>query len=328
MTDSEPKMKKAFELSDLLYSRERDRISSELKKDLPKISEEFSLGNTFYSSTHVNKIFDKRLEIVNQLVNFRIKQDTQEICKLFDIVTTEICEKIFERAKQLIKGQMDNLKFEMEKFCSHFPGPDSYLGLIKSRIKDEKNKLVSYAKREVDIFQKQSESNVQRDEKREKKFIVSEIIEKIDSINLLMKENYKIKLFEIQEHKIWNSLLEPCQDKKDFVLHITALSSLIDWINIKGLKDFLKIESKNGSINYLEKFLQEKYFNYDKNIIERLRRIKKIRKMFPVHRDTNESIKAIEELGESYSNTNYKKLWVKILDFYLSLRQLEEILLS
>ena len=50
--------------------------------------------------------------------------------------------------------------------------------------------------------------------------------------------------------------------------------------------------------------------------------------MFPVHRDTNESIKAIEELGESYPNTNYKRLWNKILsDFYASLRQLEEILL-
>jgi len=112
-------------------------------------------------------------------------------------------------------------------------------------------------------------------------------------------------------------------------LHITVLSSLIDWINIKGLKDFLKIESLNGSINYLEKFLQEKYPNYDLNIIKRLRRIFKIRKMFPVHKDTKESVKAIEELGESYPNTNYKRLWDKILlDFYLSLRQLEEILLS
>jgi len=328
MTEIETKIKKAFELSDLLYFRERDRILSELKKDLPEISEEFNLHGTFYSGMHVNKILDRRLEALKQLVNFRMKQDMQEIVKLFDVVTAEICEKIDERAKQLIESQIDNLKFEMEKFCRRFPGPDSYLGLIKSRIKDEKNKLVSYAKREVDIFQKQSESNVQRDEKKEKKFIVSEIIEKIDSINLLVKENYKIKLFEIQEQKIWNSLLAPCQDKKDFVLHITALSSLIDWINIKGLKDFLKIESKNGSINYLEKFLQEKYFNYDKNIIERLRRIKKIRKMFPVHRDTNESIKAIEELGELYPDINYKRLWDKILlDFYLSLRQFEEILL-
>jgi hypothetical protein len=329
MSDIESKIKKAFELSDLLYSRERDRILSELKKDLPEISEEFNLHGTFYSSTHVNKILDRRLEALKQLVNFRTKQDMQEIGKLFDVVTAEICEKINERAKQLIESQIDNLKFEMEKFCRHFPSPDSYLDLINSRIKDEKNKLISYAKREVDIFQRQYESNMKRDEKKEKKFIVSEIIEKIDSINLLMKGNYKIKLFEIQEQKIWNSLLESCQDKKDFVLHITALSSLIDWINIKGLKGFLKIESLNGSINYLEKFLQEKYPYYDLNVIKRLRRIKKIRKMFPVHRDTNESIKAIEELGESYPNTNYKRLWDKILlDFYTSLRQLEEILLS
>jgi len=144
-----------------------------------------------------------------------------------------------------------------------------------------------------------------------------------------MKQKYKIKLFEIQEQKIWNSLFEPCQDKKDFVLHVTALSSLIDWININELKNLLKTQPRNGSVNYLEKFLQEKYPNYDLNVIKRFRRIFKIRKMFPVHRGTNESIKVIEELGESYPNTNYKRLWNKILlDFYASLRQLEEILLS
>jgi len=50
--------------------------------------------------------------------------------------------------------------------------------------------------------------------------------------------------------------------------------------------------------------------------------------MFPVHVNTKESIKAIEELGESYPDINYKRLWDKILlDFYLSLRQFEEILL-
>jgi len=329
MTDIEFKMKTAFELSDLLYSRERDKILSDLEKDLPRISRESQLSGGFNTSIHVNKIFERRIEAIKQLVNFRIKLDAQEIDKIVDIITVEISEKIFERAKQLIEGQIKNLKFEMENFCRRFPGPGSYLDLINSRIKDEKNKLIIYTKREVDIFQKQSESNMLRDEKKEKKLIVSEIMEKIDSINLLMKKNHKVKLFDIQEQKIWNSLFEPCQDKKDFVLHITVLSSLIDWINIKGLKDFLKIESLNGSINYLEKFLQEKYPNYDLNIIKRFRRIFKIRKMFPVHRDTNESIKVIEELDESYPNTNYKRLWNKILlDFYLSLRQLEEILLS
>ena len=328
MAEIETKIKKAFELSDLLYSRERDKILFELKKDLPEISEEFNLHGTFYSGMHVNKIIDRRLEALKQLVNIRITLDMQEVNKIVNLITVKISEIIFEGVLQLVEGQIENLKFEMEKFCRHFSGSDSYLDLINSRIKDEKNKLVSYAKREVDIFQKQSESNLQKHEKKEENFIVSKIIEKIDSINLLMKGNYKIKLFEIQEQKIWNNLFEPCQDKKDFVLHITALSSLIDWINKKELKNLFEIQPQNGSVNYLERFLKEKYSNYDLNIIKRLRRIFTIRKMFPVHVDTKESIKAIKELGEPYPDTNYKRLWSKILlDFYLSLRQLEEILL-
>ncbi len=328
MTEVETKIKKAFELSDLLYFCEVERISAELKRDLSKISDIHESRGIFYSGMHIKNIFERRIEAIKQLVSSRLKLDEQEINKIDDFITINISDSLFERAKQIIEGKIDNLKFEMGKFCSHFPGPDSYLGLVKSRIKDEKNKLISYAKREVDIFQKQSESNVQRDEKKEKKFIVSEIIEKIDSINLLVKENYKIKLFEIQEQKIWNSLLEPCQDKKDFVLHITALSSLIDWININELKNLLKTQPQSGSVNYLERFLQEKYSNYDLKMIKRLRRIFTIRKMFPVHVNTKESIKAIEELGELYPDINYKRLWDKILlDFYLSLRQFEEILL-
>ena len=328
MTEIETKIKKTFELSDLLYSRERDKILSDLEEDLSRISREFQLIGGFNTSIHVNEIFERRIEAIKQLVNFRIKLDTREINGVIDLITVEICEKIYGRAKQLIEGQIDNLKFEMEKFCRRFPGPNNYLDMIDSHIKEEKNKLISYTKREVEIFQKQSESNVQRNEKKDRKLIISEIIDKIDSINLLMKNNYKIELFDIQEQKIWNNLFEPCQDKKDFVLHITALSSLIDWININELKNLLKTQPQNGSVNYLESFLQEKYSNYNLNIIKRLRRIFKIRKMFPVHKDTNDSIKAIKELGESYPDTNYKKLWDKILlDFYASLRQLEEILL-
>ena len=74
---------------------------------------------------------------------------------------------------------------------------------------------------------------MKKDEKKERKLIVFEIIEKIDSINLLMKKHYKIKLFDIQEHKVWNELSELCQNKKDFLLNIKSISNLIDWVNIK-----------------------------------------------------------------------------------------------
>ena len=161
MSDTEIKMRKAFELSDLLYSRERDKVSSGLEKKLSKISEEFNLKGTLYSGMHVNKILDKRMEIINQLVDFKISQDIKEISKRFDVLTKEIYDELFKRAKQLINGQIDNLKLEMEKFCRHSHNPDSYLSLINNRIIEEKNKLSSHAKREVDIFHIQSESKTQ-----------------------------------------------------------------------------------------------------------------------------------------------------------------------
>lgn len=320
------KIKMAFKLSDLLYFREKEKLSLVLGKEISKISDLFESRGLFYSGPHISEILKKRIEFINQLVNFRVNQDIEEIDKVFESIPGEVYNEIFERSKQLIEGCLDNLKYEMENFCKHFPYPDSYLAIVKSRIQEEKNKLIGYAKREVEIKQRESEVKIDKD--RKEKSIIYEIIEKIDSINLLMNDKYKIKLFDIQEQKIWNSLFEVCQDKEDFVPNITALSSLIDWINIKGLRSILKTKPPDGSINYLERFLQEKYPDYDKNIIKRMRRINKIRQMSPVHKDTIESIKAIEELGESYSDTNYGKLWDKILlDFYASLRQLEEILL-
>jgi len=154
MVDIEIKMRNAFKLSDLLYFRERDKILFDLEKDLPRISRESQLSGGLNSSMHVNNILDRRLDAIKQLVNFRIKLDAQKIDETVDIITVKISEKIFERAKQLIKDQMGN-------FCRRFPGSDSYLDLINSRVKDEKNKLIIYAEREVDIFQKQSESKIQ-----------------------------------------------------------------------------------------------------------------------------------------------------------------------
>jgi len=161
MSDIDVKMRKAFELSDLLYSREKDKLHSGLEKELSRISQESNLKGMFHSSIHVNNILDKRMKIINQLIDFRISQDIIEISKKFNVLIKEVYDELFKRAEQLINGQIDNLKFEMQKFCRHFPGPDSYLNLANSRATEERHKLISNAKREIDIFQKQSESKIQ-----------------------------------------------------------------------------------------------------------------------------------------------------------------------
>ena len=207
MSDTEIKMRKAFELSDLLYSRERDKVSSGLEKKLSKISEEFNLKGTLYSGMHVNKILDKRMEIINQLVDFKISQDIKEISKRFGVLTKEIYDELFKRAKQLINGQIDNLKLEMEKFCRHSHNPDSYLSLINNRIIEEKNKLSSHAKREVDIFHIQSESKTQEKKvfseisipKKEIKLSVSDAWNKIKNDYDISKYAFSRKIYFVKD---------------------------------------------------------------------------------------------------------------------------------
>ena len=76
MMDSELKMKKVFELSDLIYFREIDKTLSNLGKDLSRISREFNIRGMFHSSIHVNKIFDKRMEIINHKGKHYLKTET------------------------------------------------------------------------------------------------------------------------------------------------------------------------------------------------------------------------------------------------------------
>lgn len=159
--------------------------------------------------------------------------------------------------------------------------------------------------------------------------IVREIRDKIDNINLLMKSKNGFELFKIQQQKIWNILIEPCTTGEKFTSHILALKNIIDWMNTDELKMKITGEKpKEGSINYLETFLQEHYTTFDSGfIVKPLRRINKISQCFPRHKDTTEVIKEIKSLGIEYPVKDWQKLWDKIIfDFYSPLRNLEQLL--
>jgi len=162
--------------------------------------------------------------------------------------------------------------------------------------------------------------------------IISRIREKIDNINNLMKKKHGFYLFTIHQQITWNILSSPCSSRKDFIVHINSLKNIIDWINQKGLGRILRNKPKEGTINYLEKFLEkyskEKYPDFDSSlIITPLRKINALRKMFPTHIDSGEVIKAIEYFGMEFPVNNWGELWKKvILKFYKVLGLLEDIL--
>ena len=79
----------------------------------------------------------------------------------------------------------------------------------------------------------------------------------------------------------------------------------------------------------METFLQEQYPTLALGfIVKPLRKINKLSQSFPRHKDTPEVIEAIKSLGTEHPVKDWQKLWDKIvLDFLLSLRTLEQILI-
>jgi len=156
--------------------------------------------------------------------------------------------------------------------------------------------------------------------------LVLQLMSELDTVNALFKRTYHINLIVVQEQRVWKDLLKPCKTEDDFNNLISCLSSLIDWINIEGIKGLIQNLPDPGSINFLEAFLKEKHPSYDPNIIKRLRRIKTIRKKYPIHKDSPEVIKAFKEIGD-YPPTDWQQFWDRILtDFLLSLVQIRECL--
>jgi len=310
MSEKEDRIKKAFELSDELFSREKDNLMIELAESLRKITNEYERRGLTNSRLPVEKRNKKREEIIKKLVNYHVKSDLNEVSKITHNLSENIANSIFKRAQQIVMNPLKGYRFEMV-----------------SNEEELKNRLLSGVKREIKI-RKMTIENQSPDKKES---LLRYIQEKIQSINRLMTKDYNIELFKIQDQKIWSYLDEICLDEKSFDSQINALKSIIDWINESELKINLKNKAKCRSVGLLELFLKEHYVKYNLNIIKRFRRIITIRKKLPIHKNTPELERALAELRIPFPipPDKFQKYWTIILiDFIVSLRELEEILSS
>lgn len=136
------------------------------------------------------------------------------------------------------------------------------------------------------------------------------------SINLIFHHKFGEKLLEEDENAILD-IRKVCKNEEDFNNRIQSLAILIDKINVIKLKNILNID-KEGSINILEIFLNQKFPNYNKRIIINLRNIFTLRsKKYPIHPDSPELIDALKYFGFQEFPPIWGELWEEVLKKYL-----------
>lgn len=160
--------------------------------------------------------------------------------------------------------------------------------------------------------------------------LVGEIVNKRATLNMIFNKKYGIKLLKERERAPID-LSKECTSRKDFIHNIQVITTLIDDMSVKGLKEITKEEIKNPkSINMLEKFLKREYSSRKeetKSLIQVLRDIVTLRnKIYPIHTDDPRFIKTLNNFGFKEYPPDWEKLWNAILRKYSqSLENLKNI---
>lgn len=154
MNDEKNKLKEAFELSDLLYSKRKDEIMSGLKEKLSEITEEFIGAGGFFDTRHVEFLLKERIKRAKELVPYRLNFNLQSIEKVISPIGENIYKNIYKRASVSIEEEMKNVRVKMIKFF----GKDSFflstcLEPMNKTVDEEKHKLLENTKKDIEIHQ-------------------------------------------------------------------------------------------------------------------------------------------------------------------------------
>lgn len=149
------------------------------------------------------------------------------------------------------------------------------------------------------------------------KNVMNGLIDLRTTINDLFLSRFKLNILNQYDEPTVKQVSQACLDQKEFFTNVSALGTLIDRFNEKGIRDKIKGQSENGSINALNQFLSENLATFNPRIISNLRVIKRIRKQWPTHQNTPEGVQAIKEVCGAFPIEDYSKCWSKVLELYV-----------
>lgn len=151
--------------------------------------------------------------------------------------------------------------------------------------------------------------------------LVNGVVEARRNLNVISESKFGSALFKQNEMAV-NDLRKPCSNEEEFNNRILNLALLIDGIETNNITKLVRSRTEAGSVNLLEKFLDEQVSNYDKLVIKNLRMMITLRsKRHPVHKDDPAYLNALSYFGFTDVPPDWQSLWETVLRRYLETLQ-------
>ena len=147
--------------------------------------------------------------------------------------------------------------------------------------------------------------------------MASNIIDFRDFINSILKERHGKKLFLLAEERDLLQLFRSANTIEEFVYRISALKSFATNLNEIFLRELTNnYDNEVKTIQLLEIYLKT-LNNYDKQSANTLKKINRLRQMYPIHGDNVTGVQeAHSYFGIEYPILNSSEAWKKVLLSY------------
>lgn len=271
MNNSLDKLNKVFKISDLLYSREKEKSISKLNEELEK---EFQSGSVTYGTLKI--YFMVISETIKHLINCRVTFDINEVNNLIETkikksLSTIIFKRISKRVLKTIEEEFQYLIDEVTNFSKDlFPG--YMLNWINEEIGGEKTTVLKNIKRDVEIDQKKFELKIG-----------------INDLSEEQKRDYKKYEYKCKD-KIY--ILGTSQHFRSNDIIINKVQMTIGDSILKLLLRFLvELKKRNGGWISRDTILDENIFNSDDpEDFRKFYELRKALKGFLLKKDSNKFI--------------------------------------
>lgn len=156
--DEKNKLKVAFELSDLFYSKIKDENISDWEEKLGKIKTKYRHDRGFVSIIQADLIFIERvIKWLTATIPKRLTLDLQNVEKVMSPIKKSIYKKIYKRASETIEEEMENIRAILIKVAGSLPALNTDDSKhINEKVDEEKRRLLKNAKIDIKIYQKTS----------------------------------------------------------------------------------------------------------------------------------------------------------------------------
>lgn len=274
MINEDNEIKKIFDYSDLLVIKKTKKVLKDLEQDKKNIINEMERRGLINSGLLFKKLIDRDLESVEEIVNYQVDCDLNEISLP---LTKDISDKIYLRAKTNAENGLNILNGTLRNYGRLWNKNENLIISMKSQYNNKIAHILDDARLEIKIHKKKFEMEISNHKKIK---VIDNITNKNQESHKIEENNKKPNIFLSYSHK--DKEIADRVDKFFISKNIRLTRDVRDAPAYSSLKRFMDTIRDHDYVILLISDAYLKSINCMYEVIQFIQEKKYIEKTFPI----------------------------------------------